>query len=131
MKRIISIPLIVLATQVHADNLTFKFDNPSFNGNGYSSHVLSIEQLQFTRKKDIQDEQESKLREAKREEENKTINKFINNVESRIYAQLSKQMVDNMFTNTGDTTGTAQLDGATIYWVKDASTGTITIQITE
>jgi hypothetical protein len=66
-----------------------------------------------------------------REEENETINKFINNVESRIYAQISKQMVDGMFEENGALTGTADLDGATIYWLKDLTSNTITVQITE
>jgi hypothetical protein len=52
-------------------------------------------------------------------------------VESRIYAQLSKQMVDNMFTADGSTSGTATIEGATIYWNKDVSTDTITITVTE
>ena len=59
-----------------------------------------------------------------------TLAKFLKNVESRIYAQLSKQMVDNMFTDDGSTTGTATIEGATINWVKDVTTDTITITIT-
>jgi Na+-transporting NADH:ubiquinone oxidoreductase subunit NqrC len=92
---------------------------------------LSIEQLQFNRKKELKDEQAAEQRRLEREAENETIAKFLNNVESRIYAQLSKQMVDNMFTDNGDTSGTAEIDGATIKWVKDETSGTITIQITE
>ena len=122
---------LVIVTQSSASELTFGFDNPSFNGNGYSAHVLSIEQLQFNRKKELKDEQAAEQRRLEREAENETIAKFLNNVESRIYAQLSKQMVDNMFTDNGDTSGTAEIDGATIKWVKDETSGTITIQITE
>ena len=59
------------------------------------------------------------------------INKFINNVESRIYAQISKNLVDGMFEEDGALSGTAELEGATIYWVKDVTAGTITVQITE
>ncbi len=122
---------LIITTQSSAGELTFGFDNPSFNGNGYSAHVLSIEQLQFNRKKELKDEQAAEQRRLEREAENETIAKFLNNVESRIYAQLSKQMVDNMFTDNGDTSGTAEIDGATIKWVKDETSGTITIQITE
>lgn len=112
-------------------DLVYTFGNPSFSGVGQSQHFISIEQLQFTRQQDINDKAESAAKQAAREEENKLINKFVNNVQSRIYAQISKQMVDNMFTNDGDTSGTAELDGATIYWVKDMTAETITIQITE
>ena len=68
---------------------------------------------------------------------NKTVNKFIANVESRIYANLSKQLVDNMFgtscdssTQTCPTSGTANIEGAQIYWVKDTSTDIITLTVT-
>ena len=74
---------------------------------------------------------ESEERRKQREAESTTLAKFLSNVESRIYAQLSKQMVDNMFSDTGALTGTAEIEGATIYWIKDASTDTITVQITE
>ena len=123
--------LLLITQTSSASDLTFQFDSPSFNGNGYSNHVLAIEQLQFTRKQEIKKAEEAKQRELEREEDNSIINKFITNIQSRIYAQLSKQMVDNMFTDTGDTSGEADLDGAKIYWVKDVTTGTITIQITE
>ena len=70
-------------------------------------------------------------------EKNKTVNKFIANVESRIYANLSKQLVDNMFgtscdssTTTCPTSGTANIEGAQIYWVKDTSTDIITLTVT-
>jgi len=132
MKKIISVASFVcLISTAVASEQVFEFKNPSFSGNGYSNHVLSIEQLQFQRKKEAKEKAEADAAKAKREAESTTLAKFLNNVESRIYAQLSKQMVDNMFTNDGDTTGTATIEGATIYWVKDTSTDTITVQITE
>jgi hypothetical protein len=36
-----------------------------------------------------------------------------------------------MFEEDGALSGTAELEGATIYWVKDVTAGTITVQITE
>jgi hypothetical protein len=123
--------LITLLTTASAGELTHDFKNPSFSGQGYSNHVLALEQLQFTRKQDIEDEIAKALRDAEREEENEVINKFIANVESRIYANLSKQMVDNMFSADGATSGTAEIEGATIYWEKDTDLGEISIIITE
>ena len=123
---------------ITASELVHEFKNPSFSGNGYSSHVLSIEQLQFNRKKEIKDDEKSAAAAAERKANNTTINKFIKNVESRIYANLSKQLVDNMFgtscdssTTTCPTSGTANVEGSTIYWVKDTSTEIITLTITD
>lgn len=117
-----------------ASDLVHEFNNPSFSGTGYSTHVLSIEQLQHNRKQDIKDEEEADERQAERDEENKTINKFIKNIESRIYANLSKQLVDNMFKECGEdetcaTTGSADIEGSTIYWSKDVDMNTITLTI--
>ena len=127
--------LSLLNTSILADQLDFGFKNPAFSGNGYSNHVLSIDQLQSQRKKANEDEAKSAASAAERAEKNTTINKFIANVESRIYANLSKQLVDNMFgtscTGTCPTSGTAEVEGSTIYWVKDASTEIITLTITD
>ena len=74
---------------------------------------------------------EAAERDAKREEENETVNRFLANLESRIYANLSKQLVDNMFAEDGANTGTAEIEGAEIYWEKDTDLGTIMIRVTE
>lgn len=114
-----------------ADTMTFQFNNPSFSGQGYSNHVLAIEQLQHQRKEKLKEEAEAAQREAEREAANTTLAKFLNNVESRIYANISKNLVDGMFEENGALTGTAEIEGATIYWVKDETAGTITVTITE
>ena len=126
--------ILCFAISSTASELTHSFSNPSFSGNGYSTHVLSLEQLRYSREKQIADDQRSADAAAERDENNTTINKFIKNVESRIYANLSKQLVDNMFgescTGTCPTSGTADVEGSTIYWVKDTSTEIITLTIT-
>ena len=126
-----------LNTSMLASELEFGFKNPAFSGDGYSSHVLSVDQLQEQRKNKNEDDAKSAKAAAERAEKNKTVNKFIANVESRIYANLSKQLVDNMFgtscdssTTTCPTSGTANIEGAQIYWVKDTSTEVITLTIT-
>ena len=127
--------LYVFSTPIStASEMVHEFKNPSFSGNGYSSHVLSIEQLQYNRDKQVKDDAKSAAAAAERKENNTTINKFIKNVESRIYANLSKQLVDNMFgtecETECETSGTAEVEGSTIYWVKDETTEIITLTIT-
>ena len=121
---------LTISYSANASELVWGFKNPSFSGIGWSSHVLSNEQLQFNRKQDIKDKAEAEARRLERELENSTLNKFIKNVESRIYAQLSKQMVDAMFADCTDTcsnTGTAEIEGSTITWVKADGMITLTI----
>ena len=123
--------ILISPTLSQAQDLVHTFGSPSFSGIGQSQHFLSLEQLQYQRKEKLRTDAEAEARRIEREEENETINKFINNVESRIYAQISKNLVDGMFEDGGALTGTAELEGATIYWVKDVTANTITVQITE
>ena len=130
--RVLLITLLLgIGISANASELVHEFKNPSFSGQGFSTHVLAIEQLQATRKQAIKDKEESEAKAAAREAANTTLAKFLNNVESRIYANISKQLVDNMFANDGSTSGTAEIEGATIYWIKDTTADTITVQITE
>lgn len=121
----------IMNTHIQASELTQEFSNPSFSGIGQSNHYLATEQLQFQRKEEIRKDAERKARDDARDKKNEVINKFVANVESRIYANLSKQLVDNMFSAGGQSTGTAEIEGATIYWERDVDLGTISIRITE
>ena len=118
-------------TGASASELTHSFKNPAFSGNGYSNHVLAIDQLQTTRKKELDEKREAEARQALRDAEDSTLAKFLKNVESRIYANISKNLVDGMFTEDGATSGTAEIEGATITWVKDVTSDTITVTIIE
>ena len=145
--------LLTLTTICQASELTFGFKNPSFSGTGWSSHVLSIEQLQFQREEGVKDDATAAEKAAARAAGNTTLAKFVTNVESRIFANLSKQMVDNMFgTNCTPSDpdvaddiecpdeGLATLpDGSTVHWIKDedatdesgAPAPTITLTVTD
>ena len=141
--KLVALILLSLSLVSNASNLTYGFSNPSFSGIGYSSHVLSIEQLQYQRSQAVADVKTAAEKAADRAAKNTTLSKFVTNVESRIFANLSKQMVDNMFgTNcTEDTTttevecplsGSATLpDGSTVVWSKDTTAETITLTVTD
>ena len=128
---------IIIPLAARGEGLMFEFSNPSFSGQGFSTHALSIAQLEFNRQKDVDDDIASAEAKRLREEANSILNKFLNNVESRIYAQLSKQLVDNMFgicdpgltECTTTDSGVATVEGAEITWVRDTTTGTITLNI--
>jgi len=128
---------IIIPLAARGEGLMFEFSNPSFSGSGFSTHALSIAQLEFNRQKDVDDDIASAEAKRLREEANSILNKFLNNVESRIYAQLSKQLVDNMFgicdpgvtECTTTDSGVATVEGAEISWVRDSTTGTITLNI--
>ena len=106
MKLYIILLSTVLATSAHSGELIFSFNSPAFSGNGWSTHVLTIEQLEQQRKDKITAEEQAALDKAERDIRNTNAYKFQNNLESRIYAQLSRQIADNMF---GE--GAAVVDG--------------------
>lgn len=109
----------------------FEFKSPAFNGNGYSAHVLTIENQEHSRKEAIKKEIEARLDEERRESENTNLKKFLNNLESRIYAQISQDLATAMFADDGSSpsSGTLNFEGNIIYWDKD-STG-INLQVTD
>lgn len=118
--------------QACAEPLVHKFKNPSFSGAGTGAHYLTIENQEFSRKKQIKDALEAAQRAAERAEENTTLAKFIRNLESRIYSQLSKQLVDNMFSNDNPVRfGSFVLEGSTVtYEVITSDDGTEFIKMT-
>ena len=142
MKQLGIILLLITSIQESERSLGFGFANPSFSGNGFSTHALSIGQLEFNRQKEIDEDAAAAIAKAERDEKNSVMNKFITNVESRIYATLSKQLVENMFgicsqveidagTCTVTTSGTATYMGAVMVWSRDDVNNTITLTITQ
>ena len=123
---------ILATTSVSAQPLQdFTFKSPAFNGNGYSAHILTIENQEHSRKKAIKDKIEAKLKEEKAKAENTNVKKFMSNLESRIYAQISQDIATAMFNDDGTspTSGTLNFEGNIITW--DKSSGDIELGVTD
>jgi hypothetical protein len=127
MKTIIIMFLASTVASAASAQLVHQFNSPSFSGQGYSSHVLTLEQLEATRKKSIADAQKAAQDKIERDAKNTNLAKFLVNVESRIYAQLSKQLADAMFADSTATTGTMDFQGTNISWLKTGTDVTLTI----
>ena len=119
--------LILLAGGVSADEIKFKFKNPSFSGVGTSSHYLTIENQEFTRKEALEAEIQALKEALERDAENTTLARFIKNFESRIYAQLSRQLVDQLFGENPAENGSFTLFDNLITWSSDGSIITLEI----
>ena len=127
MKTIIICVLASVVAPLANAQLVHQFNSPSFSGQGYSNHVLTIEQLEASRRKAIADAQKSAAEKAERDAKNTNLAKFLVNVESRIYAQLSKQLADAMFAEGSASTGSFDFQGTTISYVKSGTDVTLTI----
>lgn len=127
MRTIIITALLMAVTRAGATELVHQFNSPAFNGVGYSSHVLTIEQLESQRRQKIKDEATAAQAKAELAAKQTNLAKFLINVESRIYAQLSKQLADAMFSD-GSNSGSLDFQGTNIAWVKTATDVTLTIR---
>ena len=113
--------------ETYATPLVFDFKDPSFSGNGWSTQVLTLEQIEAQRKQKIKDDQAAAIAKAEVAANNSNLSKFLVNVESRIYAQLSKQLTDQLFSDTGATSGTMDFQGTSINWSKNVNDVSLTI----
>jgi hypothetical protein len=130
MKLCISFLLLSLAVTVSAQPLPdYTFKSPSFNGNGYSAHVLTIENQEHNRRDAIQKEIQAKLEKEANDAKNTNIAKFMNNLESRIYAQISQNLATAMFAEGGSTSGTLNFEGNIINWTRSSTE--ITLNVTD
>jgi hypothetical protein len=104
-----------------------KFKSPSFSGINQSSHYLTIENQETSRKDALKKELEDLQKQLERDAENTTLAKFIRNVESRIYSTLSRQLVEGMFGENPSNEGSFDIEGTGITYVKDGDIVELTI----
>lgn len=133
MIKFILINLLIVLTGIKSVQAAplpdYSFKSPAFNGNGYSSHVLTIENQERTRKETIRKEIQAALDKAKNDANNTNIAKFLNNLESRIYAQISQNLATEMFADGGATSGTLNFEGNIINWTRSGTE--ITLNVTD
>jgi len=126
---LVAIGAILVASASNSAELQHNFSSPSFNGIGYSSHVLTLYQLETQAK----DKNKAAADALKAKEESDKLNtpqaKFQANLESRIYSQLAKQITDSLFgtngapqcTLTNGVCGEMSVAGNNITWKVDGT----------
>jgi len=135
MKKLLTVlSVLTIYSSVSASELTFGFKSPSFNGVGQSSHYLTIENIEKTRKDAIIAKNKANAKALKDEINGTAVAKFKANLEARFYTALAKQITDNVFgadglqQDSGTFTGT---NGETVAWVTPANTGNVVVTVTE
>ena len=102
-KRVIALLALLPCIASAAPLNDFTFKSPAFNGNGYGTYVLTIENEQYTRQQTINQAVQAAAAQAKADAANTPINQFLTNLESRIYAQISQNTATAMFSGTSST----------------------------
>lgn len=126
-KKIITILGLATSVSYAAPINDYSFKSPAFNGVGYSSHVLTVENQEHSRREQIRKDIQSALDKAAADAKNTNLNKFLNNLESRIYAQISQNLATAMFADNNSNSGTLNFEGNTISWTKDSSSVYLTV----
>ena len=138
MKKLLTVLSVVsICSSVGASELTFSFKSPSFNGNGQSSHYLTIENIEKTRKDAEAAKAKANAKALKDEINGTAVAKFKANLEARFYTALAKQITDNVFGTDGlqqdSGTFTSPIGGEVVTWAT-TTTGnndTVTVTVTE
>ena len=126
---------LLIITGVSASEITFEFVSPSFSGQGKSSHYLTIENIEKTRKDAIKAAEKAAKEKEEQDAKNTAIAKFKANLESRFYTALAKQITTNVFGADGlqqdSGTFTSPIGGEVVTWTTPSGTGNVTITVTE
>jgi len=140
MKKTLVTLSVLLSASISQAELVQQFKNPAFSGVGFSSHVLTIDSIEKSRKDAIEADKKSAIAKAEAELLNTPLNRFMSLFQSQVYAQLATQLSNNLFTNkcsaadgtailgcVNPTTGTFALDGNTVTWAKANDKVTLTV----
>ncbi len=118
-----------------ASELGFKFHSPSFSGNGKSSHYLTIENIEKTRKDAIKAAEKAAADKVIADAKNTAVAKFKANIEARFYTALAKQITDNVFGSDGlqqdSGTFTSPIGDEVVTWTTPSGTGNVVVTVTE
>jgi len=102
MKMISSLILLLWSGSLLASPIVFNFNSPSFSGIGTSSHYLTIENLEKSRRQALIDKEEREQRLLENELKNTAIEIFRRNLETLFYSNLANQILDNIFGEDDD-----------------------------
>ena len=135
MKFLITILAVLSIYSIaNASEITFEFGIPSFSGQGKSSHYLTVENIEKTRKDTIKAAEKAAAEKVIADKKATAVAKFKANLESRFYTALAKQITTNVFGADGlqqDTgTFTSPVGGEIVTW-ETPSSGDVTVTVTE
>lgn len=139
MKKLLLTTGIFLALPANAE-LVQQFKDPSFSGNGWTTQVLTLQQMEKTQKESIDAQKASAAASAAAAQSNTPLSRFMSLFQSQVYAQLATQLSNNLFQNncksadgnsipgcSGPTTGNFALDGNTVTWEKTSTNVKLTV----
>ena len=127
MRALLFLVMLFVITPAKSSELLHQFNSPSFSGVGFSSHALTIYQLEQSARQRQEDRRRQEAAAALRAEQNSPGNQFTQAFQSLVYAQLAKNLSDQLFGENPQNNGSMTFSNVTIGWVRNGSEVSMTI----
>lgn len=88
---------LMLALSNSQAELVHQFKNPTFSGQGWASHVLTLEQMRQGAKNSVESKAASDRAAAEAATQNTPLAKFMALFTGQVYSQLATQLTNNLF----------------------------------
>jgi hypothetical protein len=122
--------ILALSTTAHAE-LVQNFKDPTFSGNGWASHVLTLEQMRQSAQNSKDSKAAGEVAAAAAAANNTPLAKFMALFTGQVYSQLATQLTNNLFKEcTGATCASGNFmvtDTQQIQWKKIDGQVTLTV----
>ena len=118
------VPLVANAELVQ------NFKDPTFSGNGWSTQVLTLEQMRQSAVAARDAKAAADVAAAQAAAANTPLAKFLSLFQGQVYSQLATQLTNDLFSTTSGNTGTLTVDpntGTTVTWTKLGANGQVAV----
>ena len=110
MKKILFLLGMTLIVSANAEQVQ-QFKNPTFSGQGYASHVLTLEQMRQGAKSQVESKAAADKAKIDAEAANTPLAKFMALFTGQVYSQLATQLTNNLFKDCVSTPNNSCSDG--------------------
>jgi hypothetical protein len=129
----IGVVLALASASVNAE-LIQQFKNPTFSGQGWASHVLTLEQMRQGARNSVESKAASDKAAAEAATQNTPLAKFMALFTGQVYSQLATQLTNNLFKECAAGGGASCTNGdfmvtetQKIVWVKLGNNVTLNV----
>ena len=134
MKKVLIIVAAMLSLASANAELVQQFKNPTFSGQGWASHVLTVEQMRQGAKSSVESKAAAEKAAADAAAQNTPLAKFMALFTGQVYSQLATQLTNNLFKECAAGGGASCTNGdfmvtetQKIVWVKLGTNVTLNV----
>lgn len=126
---------LTLASTFATAELIQQFKDPTFSGNGWTTQVLTLEQMRQSTKASVESKAAADLAAAAAAAANTPLAKFMALFTGQVYSQLATQLSNNLFQSCADPVKCASgnfniSDSQQIQWTKSGGNVTLNVYTT-